>query len=98
MEIYSKIKRATNIGHNRVIREVTLSSPCLWASFHPLAPLSVISAKVPIFYYISVRNAETQAFNAQGSRVIIVVVHVRAVKIYTAGCSNGGAQEKGKTG
>jgi hypothetical protein len=31
------------------------------------------------------------AFNAQGSRVIIVIVHVRAVKIYVA-------QEKGKTG
>jgi hypothetical protein len=28
---------------NRVIRKVTLSSPCLWASFHPLSPLSVVS-------------------------------------------------------
>jgi hypothetical protein len=31
-------------------------------------------------------------------RVIIVVVKVRAVKIYVAGYSSGGAQEKGKTG
>jgi hypothetical protein len=30
---------------NRVIRKVTLSSPCLWASFHPLSALSVVSAK-----------------------------------------------------
>ncbi len=30
---------------NRVIRKVTLSSPCLWASFHPISPLSVVSAK-----------------------------------------------------
>jgi hypothetical protein len=30
---------------NRVISEVTLSLPCLWASFHPLSPLSVVSAK-----------------------------------------------------
>jgi len=32
----------------------------------------------------SVRNAENSTFNAQGSRVIIVVVQVRAVKIYVA--------------
>jgi hypothetical protein len=33
--------------HNtRVISKVTLSSPCLWACFHPLSPLSVVSAKL----------------------------------------------------
>jgi predicted oxidoreductase (fatty acid repression mutant protein) len=37
------------------------------------------------------------AFNAQGSRVIIVVVQVGAVKIYVA-VVEAGAQEKGKTG
>jgi hypothetical protein len=36
------------------------------------------------------------AFNAQGSRVIIVVVQVGAVKIYVHS-SSGDAQEKGKT-
>jgi hypothetical protein len=36
------IKHSTN---SRVIRQVTLSSPCLWASFHPLSPLSVVSTK-----------------------------------------------------
>jgi hypothetical protein len=36
------------------------------------------------------------AFNAQGLRLLIVVVQVGAVKIYIA--ANGGAQEKGKTG
>ncbi len=35
------------------------------------------------------------AFNAQGSRVIIIVVQLGAVKIYVA--ASGGAQEKGKT-
>jgi hypothetical protein len=30
---------------NRLIRKVTLSSPCLWASFHPLSPLLVVSTK-----------------------------------------------------
>jgi hypothetical protein len=29
----------------RVIRKVTLSSPSLCASFHPLSPLSVVSTK-----------------------------------------------------
>jgi len=33
------------LGFSRVIRKVTLSSPCLWASFHPLSPLSVVCAK-----------------------------------------------------
>ncbi len=36
------------------------------------------------------------AFNAHGSRVIIVLVLVRAVKIHVAPVS-GGTQEKGKT-
>jgi hypothetical protein len=36
------------------------------------------------------------AFNAQGSRLIIVVVQLGAVKTYIAAV--GGAQEKGKTG
>jgi hypothetical protein len=29
---------------NRVISKVTLSSPCVRACFHPLSPLSVVSA------------------------------------------------------
>jgi hypothetical protein len=29
----------------RVIRKVTVSSPSLWASFHPLSSLSVVSTK-----------------------------------------------------
>jgi hypothetical protein len=37
------------------------------------------------------------AFNAQGSRLTIVVVQVGAVKLYVA-ASGGGAQAKGKTG
>jgi hypothetical protein len=36
------------------------------------------------------------AFNAQGWRLIIVVVQLGAVKIYVAGL-DGGAEEKGKT-
>jgi hypothetical protein len=38
------------------------------------------------------------AFNAQGSRLTIVVVQVGAVKLYVAASGGGGAQAKGKTG
>ncbi len=31
--------------YNEVIRKVTLSSPCLWASFHPLSLLPMVSTK-----------------------------------------------------
>jgi hypothetical protein len=34
----------TRASNDRVICKVTLSSPCLWASFHPKTPLSVVSA------------------------------------------------------
>jgi hypothetical protein len=45
----------------------------------------------------SVRNAGNSTFNAQGSRVIIVVVQVRAVKIYVAAVK-ALRIKKGKTG
>jgi hypothetical protein len=41
---------------------------------------------------------KSSAFNAQGSRVIIVVVQVGAVKIYVVGVVDGGAQVKRKEG
>jgi hypothetical protein len=42
-------------------------------------------------------NCLSLAVNARGPRLIIVVVQLKAVKIYVA-VSSGGAQEKGKTG
>jgi hypothetical protein len=41
-------------------------------------------------------NCWNSAFNAGGSRLIIVVVQLGAVKIYVS--SSGGAHGKGKTG
>jgi hypothetical protein len=41
-------------------------------------------------------NCWSSAVNARGSRLIIVVVQLKAVKIHVAG--SGGAPEKGKTG
>jgi hypothetical protein len=71
--------------HNRVIHKVTLS---LWASFHPpLSPLSVVSipkGKKDLVINLSVRSWYSP-FNAQGSRVIIVVVQsTSSENIYVA--------------
>jgi hypothetical protein len=44
-------------------------------------------------------KCENSAFNAQGSRLIVVVLlHAGAVKIFVGSSSSGGAQEKGKEG
>ncbi len=44
--VINRKKRLTKlISSIRVIRKVILSSPCLWASFHPLSPLSVVCPK-----------------------------------------------------
>ncbi len=67
----------------RVIPKVTLSSPCLWASFHPLSPLSWYLQSKHILRNLSMK-CWYSAFNAQGSRLIVVVVQWGAVKIYVA--------------
>jgi hypothetical protein len=68
----------------RVIRKVTLSSPCLWASlttypslfqWYPQSKDILINLSMKCWY---------SAFNAQGSRLIIVVVQLGAVTIYVA--------------
>ncbi len=68
----------------RVIRKVTLSSSCLWASYHLLSPLSVVYAKYRHFNKNLSMKCWNSAFNAQGSKLIIVVVHLGAVKISVA--------------
>jgi len=74
----------------REIRKVTLSSPCLWASFQPLNPFLVVSVKQGNFIKSQYEMLKLStkclfsAFNAQGSRGIILVVQVGAVKIYVA--------------
>ncbi len=76
-----KCKPTTLLQHIRKIRQVTLSSPCLWASFHPLTLLLVVSESKEILLNLNMKFW-ISAFNAQCSRGIIVAVHVRAVKIY----------------
>jgi hypothetical protein len=77
-------------GDIREIRKVTLSSPCLWASFHPLTSRLVVSAKKGNFIksrYEMLKlttNCWISLFNAQCSRGVIVAVQVGAVKIYVA--------------
>jgi hypothetical protein len=44
----------SKISVNGVIRKVTLSSPCLWASFHPISPLFSGIGKEKTFSFIFV--------------------------------------------
>ncbi len=60
---------------NRVFCNVTLSSPCLWASFHPLSPLWMRSAKEGNFIKSGYEQLKL-SINAKGSRVVIVSVHL----------------------
>ncbi len=73
-------------GFTRLICKVSLASPCLCASFHPFFKWYPQSNDILLNLSMkccnSVRNAENSTFNTQGSRVIIVVVQARAVKIY----------------
>ncbi len=72
-------------SHIRVLRKVTLSSPCLWAAFHPLCPLFNEVRKVKKFLFNLGMKCWNSAFNTQGSRyILILVVQVGAVKIYAA--------------
>jgi hypothetical protein len=86
----------------RVIHKVTLSSQCLWASFHRLSPLAVISAK--LYRHFMKSQYETlqlnikwwnSASNARGWRLIIVVVQLGAVKIYVQKWPRSGKRKDG---
>jgi hypothetical protein len=59
------------IYYSSVICKVTL---CLRACFYPLSPLLVVSAKVKKFLLNLSMKCWNSAFNAQGLRVLIVVV------------------------
>jgi hypothetical protein len=70
--------------YNDVIRKVTLSFTPYPLCFDPLSPLfQWYPQSKEILLNLSV-NCWNSGFNAQGSRVIIVVVQVGAVKIYVA--------------
>ncbi len=84
-----------NIAISGVFLKVILSPPCLWASFHPPYPHFEWGPQSNEVLFNLGMKCWNSAFNAQGWRVIIVVVHVGAVKIYVA-AAVGGAQEKGK--
>jgi hypothetical protein len=73
--------------NSNYILELSIKSPSL------SPPISSAFAPYPLFQWYSQNNENLlnlgmkcwkSAFNAQGSRVIIVVVHVEAVKIYVA--------------
>jgi len=86
--------------HSLIVLELSIKSP----SVSP--PISSAFAPYPLFqwYPQSKENlldlgmkCSNSAFNAQSSRVILIVVQVGAVKMYVA-ASSAGAKKKGNTG
>jgi hypothetical protein len=67
--------------YTRVISKVTLSSPCLWVGFHPHPLFQRYSQSKETLLNLSMK-CWNSVLHAQGSRVIIVVVQVGAVKKY----------------
>ncbi len=87
------------------ITDIHKYSPSLWASFHPLTPLFSGIRKVRgdfIKSQYEMLKLSTKrwipAFNAQGSRGIIVAVQVGAVKIYVAAVEVLRKTKKGRHG
>ncbi len=58
-----------------------MSSPYLWGYFHPQTPLLVVSTTKEILLNMGLK-CWNSTFNAQGSRLLIIIVHVKAVIIY----------------
>jgi hypothetical protein len=85
------VKGGGYFGNAMVQRVLELSikspslHPCLWAYFHPLSPLFSGIRKVMKFCLLNLSmKCWNSAFNAQGSREIIIIVRVGAVKIHVA--------------
>jgi hypothetical protein len=83
---------------NKLIIKVTLSFTPYLLCFHPLSPLfSGYPQSKKFLLNLSMKCWNFSAFNAQGSRVIIVVVQVGAVKTYVAAVEwrRSGKKERG---
>jgi hypothetical protein len=81
--------------HYKVIRKVTLSSPCLWAYFHPLSPPSVVSPNKGNFIK---SQYEMLNLSIQCTRFESNYNNCTGTISENICSSSGGAQEKGKTG
>ncbi len=68
---------------NKVIHKVTLSFTLYLSAFTPYPLVQWYPPSKEILLNLSM-NCWNSAFNAQGSGVIIVIVHMGAVKIYVA--------------
>ncbi len=66
------------------IPKVTLSSPCLWALFHPTHPLFQWYPQSKDMLLNLSMKCWNSALNAGGPRLVIVVVRLAEVKIYVA--------------
>jgi hypothetical protein len=86
--IHSHTKRYNNIYYNRLINKVTLSfTPYPLFQWYPQTNEILLNLSMKCW---------NSAFNAQGSKIIIMVVQVGAVKIYVAAVE--ALRKKGKTG
>ncbi len=79
---------------HRVNCKITMSSHSLWACFHPLSHLSMVSQSTKILLNLNMKCWNI-AFNAQGSKIIILRTGRSSENIYSR---RGGAQENWKTG
>jgi hypothetical protein len=88
-DVIFKVNLLTQQWHLQIILksiELSLKSPwppCLWACFHPYPLFQWYSQSKESLLNLSMK-CWNSVFNAQGSRLIIVLVHVGAVKIYVA--------------
>jgi len=91
------ILKDTNKSEHTYILELSVKLGCLLhpLSFTPYPPFQWYLQSKEILLNLLSRKLWNSAFNAQGLRVIIVVVQVGAVKIYVCS-SSGGGQEKRK--
>ncbi len=81
------------VADNRFFLKVIMSSPCPWASFHPLSPSLSEVRKVRKFYWIWAWNAETQHLMHKVQRNYSSCTCRSSENICSS--SSGGAQEKG---
>jgi hypothetical protein len=66
--------------HIKVIQKIILSSPCLWASFTLYLFFQWFLQSILFLLNLHMK-CYNSSFNAQGSKLVIIVVHIGVVEI-----------------
>jgi hypothetical protein len=74
-------QNSKTLCYDKVIHKINLSSPFLWTCFHALIPSFSGIHQVKKFLLNLNMKSWKSAFNAQGLRVIIIIVHVRVLEV-----------------